>query len=107
MVSRRLTHPSRSGIELRSADFDNCGGWMRIVFDQGTPVPLRRQLVGHTITTAYEQGWATLTNGALLDAAERAGFEVLITTDQNLRYQQNLTGRRLALVVFQSTSWPR
>jgi hypothetical protein len=80
---------------------------MRIVFDQGTPVPLRRQLVGHTITTAYEQGWATLTNGALLDAAERAGIEVLITTDQNLRYQQNLTGRRLALVVLQSTSWPR
>jgi hypothetical protein len=54
---------------------------MRIVFDQGTPVPLRRQLVGHSITTAYEQGWATLTNGALLDAAERAGFEVVITTD--------------------------
>jgi hypothetical protein len=80
---------------------------MRIVFDQGTPVPLRRQLVGHAITTAYEQGWATLTNGALLDAAEHAGFEVLITTDQNLRYQQNLTGRRLALVVLQSTSWPR
>jgi hypothetical protein len=77
------------------------------VFDQGTPVPLRRQLVGHTIATAYEQGWATLTNGALLDAAERAGFEVLITTDQNLRYQQNLTGRRLALVVLQTTSWPR
>lgn len=80
---------------------------MRIVFDQGTPVPLRRQLAGHTITTAYEQGWATLTNGALLDAAERAGFEVVITTDQNLRYQQNLTGRRLAFVVLQSTSWPR
>jgi hypothetical protein len=80
---------------------------MRIVFDQGTPVPLRRQLVGHTIMTAYEQGWATLTNGALLEAAERAGFEVLITTDQNLRYQQNLSGRRLALVVLRSTSWPR
>lgn len=80
---------------------------MKIVFDQGTPVPLRWQLVGHTITTAYEQGWATLTNGALLDAAEGAGYDVLITTDQNLRYQQNLAGRRLALVVLQSTSWPR
>jgi hypothetical protein len=80
---------------------------MRVVFDQGTPVPLRRQLTGHTITTAYELGWATLSNGALLEAAERAGFEVLITTDQNLRYQQNLTGRRITLVVLQSTSWPR
>jgi hypothetical protein len=72
---------------------------MKIVFDQGTPVPLRRQLVGHAIMTAHEQGWTTLTNGALLEAAERAGFDVLITTDQNLRYQQNLTGRRLALVI--------
>ena len=80
---------------------------MRIMFDQGTPVPLRRQLVGHAVTTAYERGWATLTNGALLDAVERAGYEVLITTDQNLRYQQNLPGRRLALVVLLSTSWPR
>jgi len=50
---------------------------MRIVFDQGTPVPLRRQLVGHTITTAYEQGWATLTNGVLLDTAERAGLDTI------------------------------
>lgn len=80
---------------------------MKILFDQGTPVPLRRQLDGHTITTAYEQGWATLTNGALLDAAEQAGYEVLITTDQNLRYQQQVTGRRLAIVVLLSTSWPR
>jgi hypothetical protein len=80
---------------------------MKVVFDQGTPVPLRRQLVGHTITTAHEQGWATLTNGALLDVVEHAGYDVLITTDQNLRYQQNLAGRRLAIVVLQSTSWPR
>ena len=80
---------------------------MRIVFDQGTPVPLGRQLVGHTISTAYEQGWATLSNGALLDAAEQAGYDVLIMTDQNLRYQQNLAGRQLALVVLLSTSWPR
>ena len=80
---------------------------MKIVFDQGVPVPLRRQLVGHTIATAYEQGWSTLMNGALLDAAERAGYDVLITTDQNVRYQQSLAGRRLALVVLQSTSWPR
>src|SRR5262245_25426471 len=98
MVSRSHARPSRCGAKLRSAVPDGCGGCMRIVFDQGTPVPLRRELVGHIVTTAYEQGWATLANGALLDAAEGAGYDVLITTDQNLRYQQNLTGRRLALV---------
>jgi hypothetical protein len=80
---------------------------VKIIFDQGTPVPLRRQLAGHTITTIYEQGWATLTNGVLLETVERAGFDLLITTDQNLRYQQNLSGRRLAVVVLLSTSWPR
>src|SRR5688572_26686706 len=80
---------------------------MNILFDQGTPVPLRRYLVGHTVSTAYEQGWANHTNGQLLDAAEQAGYHVLITTDQNLRYQQNLTERRIAIVVLGSTSWPR
>ncbi len=80
---------------------------MKILFDQGTPVPLRRQLAGHTIDTVYEQGWATITNGRLLTIAEQEGYDVLITTDQNLRYQQNLTGRRLAILVLGSTSWPR
>ena len=80
---------------------------MKILFDQGTPVPLRRQLAGHMIDTVYEQGWATLTNGRLLAIAEEAGYDLLITTDQNLRYQQNLQGRRLAILVLGSTSWPR
>ena len=80
---------------------------MKILFDQGTPVPLRRQLAGHNVTTAYELGWSDLSNGALLKAAEKAGFQVLITTDQNLRYQQNLSERRIAIVVLRSTSWPR
>lgn len=80
---------------------------MKILFDQGTPVPLRRQLTGHTIDTVYEQGWATLTNGRLLTIADQAGYDVFITTDQNLRYQQNLTGRNLAILVLGSTSWPR
>ena len=51
---------------------------MKILFDQGTPVPLRRQLAGHNVTTAYELGWSDLSNGALLKAAEKAGFQVLI-----------------------------
>ena len=80
---------------------------MNILFDQGTPVPLRRELSGHIVKTAYEQGWSELSNGDLLQAAEIAGFEVLVTTDQNLRYQQNLQQRCIAIVVLLSTSWPR
>ena len=80
---------------------------MRILFDQGTPAPLRYHLLGHQVTLAYEQGWSTLENGELLSAAEAAGFEVLITTDKNLRYQQNLTNRKIAVVVLTATSWPR
>jgi predicted nuclease of predicted toxin-antitoxin system len=79
---------------------------MRILFDHGTPVPLRRSLPGHEVSTAYEMGWAELQNGDLLAAAEQ-DFQALITTDKNLRYQQNLAGRRLAILVLPTTSWPR
>jgi hypothetical protein len=78
---------------------------MKILFDQGTPVPLRHALAGHAISTAFEMGWATLENGDLLRAAETS-FDAFITTDQNLRYQQNLAGRRLAILVLPTTSWP-
>ena len=78
---------------------------MRILFDHGTPAPLRRSLAGHEISTAYEMGWSQLSNGDLLAAAEQS-FAVFITTDQNLRYQQNLTGRRLAILILPTTSWP-
>jgi hypothetical protein len=80
---------------------------VRVLFDQGTPVPLRHALSSHTVATAYELGWATLKNGELLRLAEEQGFEVLVTTDTNLRYQQNLTERRIAVVVLSTTSWPR
>ena len=79
---------------------------MKILFDQGVPVPLRDFLEGHAVTTAYEAGWATVENGQLLASAE-AGFDVLVTTDHSLRYQQNLTGRRLAILVLPTTSWPK
>jgi hypothetical protein len=79
---------------------------MRILFDQGTPTPLRAALIGHTVDTAYERGWSTLGNGALLAAAEAAAFEVLVTTDQQLRHQQPVTGRRLAILVLPTTNWP-
>ncbi len=80
---------------------------MKILFDQGTPVPLRRQLAEHDVATAFEQGWSALSNGSLLDTAEQAGFEMLITTDSNLQYQQNLADRRIAIIVLRSASWPR
>src|SRR5882672_1662934 len=79
---------------------------MRILFDHGTPVPLRRALTGHAVPTDHEMAWTDLDNGALLKAAE-AQFDALITTDQNLRHQQNLTGRRLAILVLPTTSWPK
>ncbi len=80
---------------------------MRVLFDQGTPVPLRHALLGHSVSTAYELGWATLKNGELLRSAEEKGFEVLVTTDTNLKYQQNLAARQIAVVVLTTTSWPR
>jgi len=80
---------------------------MRILFDQGTPVPLRDSLPGHTVATAFEMNWSTLENGELLAEAERGGFQVFITTDQNLRYQQNLQNRQIAVLVLPTTRWPQ
>jgi len=80
---------------------------MRVLFDQGTPAPLRKRLFGCTVETAGERGWSTLENGDLLEAAEAAGFDAFLTTDSNLKYQQNLAGRRIAVVVLSATSWPR
>lgn len=80
---------------------------MKILFDQGIPVPLRRHLIEHTVKTAYEEGWSDLSNGDLLNAAEESGYNLFVTTDQNLRHQQNLRERQIAIVVLLSTSWPR
>jgi hypothetical protein len=79
---------------------------MKILFDHGTPAPLRGHLIGHEVATAYEMGWARFSNGDLLREPE-AAFDLLITTDQNLKYQQNLGQRRVALLVLSTTSWPR
>jgi hypothetical protein len=79
---------------------------MRILFDQGTPVPLRQHLSGHQVDTAFELGWSRLTNGDLLAAAE-GRFDALVTTDRNLRHQQSLASRKLAVLVLPTTSWPR
>ena len=79
---------------------------MRVLFDQGTPVPLRMSFAD-PVVTAYEVGWSELNNGDLIRQAEQAGFEVLVTTDTNLRYQQTITNRSIAIAVMKSTSWPR
>lgn len=79
---------------------------MQLLFDQGTPAPLRHLLIGHEVSTSHERGWGQEGNGRLLQLAEPL-FDGLITTDQNLQYQQNLTGRRLWILVLPTTSWPR
>ena len=81
---------------------------MIILFDRGTPKGLARALPGHTIITAQARGWDKLNNGALLNAAEEAVIDLLLTTDRRIRYQQNLAGRRIALVVLTGTTkWSR
>jgi hypothetical protein len=76
------------------------------LFDNGTPAPLRCALKGHVVVEAIERGWDRTSNGELIAAAEEAGFEVLLTTDKNIRYQQNLTGRKIAFVVIGNQQWP-
>ena len=78
---------------------------MRVLFDPGTPAPLRRALTGHEVSLAYEMGWAQYRNGDLLAAAEKA-FDLLVTTDKSLRHEQNVGGRKMAILVLPTTSWP-
>ena len=79
---------------------------MLILFDNGTPAPLRYALKGHVVVEAIERGWDRLVNGELIAAAEAARFELLLTTDKNMRYQQNLKGRKIAFVVSAISNGP-
>jgi len=79
---------------------------MLILFDHGTPAPLRSFLSGHTIRRTQDVGWDRFSNGELLDAAEKAGIEILVTTDKNIRYQQNLAAQKIAIVVLGNPQWP-
>jgi predicted nuclease of predicted toxin-antitoxin system len=77
-----------------------------VLFDNGTPRTLARYLIDrHTVTEARARGWEELENGELLTVAEAEGFDVLVTTDRNLRYQQNLAGRKIAIVVLGKGRW--
>jgi hypothetical protein len=78
---------------------------MKNLFDQGTPAPLRKTLAPHLVATAFEMGWAGVENGNLLAVAEKV-FDAFITTDNDPGYQQYLSGRRLAILVLPTTSWP-
>jgi hypothetical protein len=78
---------------------------MRILFDHGAPSGIIRSLAGHEVTEAIDRGWNTISNGELLTRAEAAGFELLLTTDKRIRYQQNLKGRKIAIVVLGNSAW--
>ena len=79
---------------------------LRILLDENPPTGLSRLIAGHHVTPAFEMGWTGISNGDLIAAVEAEGFEVLITADQNIRYQQNLTVRRLILIVLSTNIWP-
>jgi hypothetical protein len=110
VVSGCGTPPSRSRPGIRKAESRRgsrpIGAPHAGSLRPGDSVPLRA-LPHHVVETAYERGWQLLTNGELLDAAEAAGLEVLVTTDQGLRYQQNLSKRRIRILVLTTTSWPK
>jgi hypothetical protein len=79
---------------------------MKILFDNGTPKPIARCLIGHDVTYARRIGWHEMENGELIQRAEEAGYDVLLSTDKNIRYQQNLSGRKIALVILVNPQWP-
>lgn len=79
---------------------------MKILFDNGTPNPISRSLVGHEVAFARQIGWHELKNGELLQQAEESGYDLLLTSDKNIRYQQNLSGRKIAIVVLTNQQWP-
>lgn len=78
---------------------------MKIILDESVPQKLRLLIEDHTVATVWFQGWSGSKNGALLAVAEEAGFDLFITADQEIIYQQNLTGRKMALVVLSTNNW--
>jgi hypothetical protein len=79
---------------------------LRVLFDKNVPYPLKKHLPDYQVTTAEEEGWGQIGNGDLIDCAEEAGYQILLTCDQNIHYQQNLTHRKLSMIVLGSNIWP-
>jgi hypothetical protein len=80
---------------------------MNILFDNGTPKPIARVLTDHQVTHARQIGWHELANGELIQKAEEAGYDLLLSTDKNIRYQQNLSARKIAIVILGNSQWPQ
>jgi len=78
----------------------------RVLFDQGVPIPLKKYLLSSSVDTVYEQGWSTLDNGDLILKADLEQYDCFVTTDKNLKYQQNLSARTVAIAVLPTPSWP-
>ena len=78
---------------------------MLILLDHSAPRPLRAYLPGHTVHTSEQLGWDRLPDGTMMTLAEEAGYELLITCDQRIRYQQNLSGRKLPILVLMLNNW--
>ena len=95
------------GTQTRGGLPQNASLTVKILFDHGTPAPLRHHLREHSVDRSAERGWELLENGELLRRAEEDGYEIIVTTDQSIRYQQNLTDLKLAIVVLQTPAWPR
>jgi hypothetical protein len=107
VVSRCQERAGRGGPGTRLCQPVGRDTRVKVLFDQGTPVPLRDHLQPHQVDTAHELAWSELINGRLLDQAESNGYEALISTDQNLKHQQNFSDRRIRVLVLTSTSWLR
>ena len=104
MVSGSDPISGRGSSEICRAFFAVSLIFVRILFDQGVPVPLRKQLTSHEVTTCKEKGWDQITNGDLITQAETL-FDVFVSTDQNLKYQQNFKNRKIAILILPTTSW--
>jgi len=79
---------------------------MKILFDNGVPKPIGRVLIGHEVSFTRTIGWHELANGEIIQQAEDSGYDLLLSTDKNIRYQQNLAGRKIALVILGNQQWP-
>ena len=79
---------------------------LRVLFDKNVPYILRGHLVGYHVQTADDEGWGQVSNGDLIARAEKAGYEIMLRCDQNIQYQQNMTHRKISMIVLGSNIWP-
>jgi hypothetical protein len=79
---------------------------LRVLFDKNVPYLLRRHLIDYQVRTADDEGWGQISNGELIGRAENAGYQIILTCDQNIQYQQNMARRKISMVVLESNIWP-